>query len=639
MDYLDSMYHKASFTSNFFSDTLDITQQKKNMSSNMGQLKRDIIGGSLEINGDTVLRGTTRIQGDLRVNGDFNLEPDSPYSIVKLSNADFESGTYRIKKGGTYVLTEDIVFDPTFTREDLPPNKLWFAGITVETNSGVVIDGNGFDLKVSSAFATNNLVSIWTAVCLGNNTFSGALFGLGGSRFSDTSSYESCSNVSVKNLKVTYSTHFGIIGNSNEKITIECCELSNCQIGCCLLLGLRQSRIERNIFIGNSVPIPLTSAQTTIYLLQQNLQSLVQVGVPGASTYLNNLNIWVAANPSRLQSTQLNPTTSYGLFVYGAVVANFRLPTTALKESIAEGVTNGRPSEEVTIVNNIFKDFTTTAVELIGVGTNIAENLVTNLPFTVIPLSLFGLFGVIEWQDIFPSGIFAPNAFASAIAFWCNFVYPSLPPPISALLPANIVAILTSILTSNAGLFNANAAPIVSIGGDTNPIKGLFTLRTVALKNSKICNNRFTNINSTGPLPVDPTTLPGYGSLSAPQAIIRSRMNDVWMISLELNNNVEVNNNECDTGTTDRGFYFAIDSLNENGNVAFVNNSVKNISAPNATVYNTIALGKSFAFRNSAETSGIAIINGLTQNITSASAPVLYPAASATVNLINAISI
>lgn len=561
--------------------------------------------------------------------------------VYKLKQKDFASGTFRIKKPGTYILCEDIVFDPTLNRQlrpDLPVNDLWFAGITVETDN-VTIDGRGHFINNSINYANKNLVAVWTSVCLGNNTFSGLLFGTGGSRFADTTSYSSCNNVTIKNLKVSYSTHFGIIGNLNDRVIIQDCNFSNCQTGDVLLLGARMSKITRNVFLGNSIPIPLTAAQSTLYLLRRNLQTLVDDGIPNAATYLNNLNAYVAANPGRFQSTQQNPSTLYGLFVYGGPTALFRLPTTDIKESIAESISDGRISEEVSITENVFENMTTTALELVAVGTNIPENLVTNLPFTQILLTIMGLFGIMEWQDLYNGNIFAPNDYILAIAFWCNYIYPLLPPFSTGNLPTNTQTIISSILNIDEATFNANAAPVVGIAGDGNIMKGMFGLRTIALHNSEIKNNKFFNINANGPFPINPTTLPGYANLTAPQNIIRTRMNDAWMISLELNKNVDVSNNECNTGTSAHGFYFAVDSLNGNDNVTFINNSVENISAPNNIVQNTAPNGLSVAYRNSNNVAGITYINNTTKNITSTNPPVLFPAASATVALINAISL
>ena len=76
-------------------------------------------------------------------------------ATVNLTNSDFNNETLRITTGNcVFKLTENISiqpgtspdFFPTESTEfPFPPYQLgWFAGITVETTDGVVIDLNGF---------------------------------------------------------------------------------------------------------------------------------------------------------------------------------------------------------------------------------------------------------------------------------------------------------------------------------------------------------------------------------------------------------------------------------------------------------------------------------------------------------------
>ena len=106
-------------------------------------------------------------------------------NVVYLSSNDFQDGTLRIKKSGTYIITEDIEFDfgkdydywPQSSQADEYPGAQqfrdpysfgFFAGITVEADY-VTIDLNGHELKQSIEFYFNQR---WFAIIeLGNQQF------------------------------------------------------------------------------------------------------------------------------------------------------------------------------------------------------------------------------------------------------------------------------------------------------------------------------------------------------------------------------------------------------------------------------------------------------------------------------------
>ena len=50
----------------------------------------------------------------------YSFNNNTPYSIIKLNQSDFESGTVRITKPGIYVLQENIVFNPNASNDFFP---------------------------------------------------------------------------------------------------------------------------------------------------------------------------------------------------------------------------------------------------------------------------------------------------------------------------------------------------------------------------------------------------------------------------------------------------------------------------------------------------------------------------------------
>lgn len=611
------------------------------MAQNFGNLGRDIIGSNLFIKGKKVLDSSrnisvrnARVRGDLIVTG--NVSTSNTFIIKQ---TDFDTGTLRITKPGTYLLIEDVLFNPTLVRTDLPVNGFWFAAISIETDN-VVIEGNGFDIRLSDEYATLNPANIYTTVLLGNNVFAGALFGVNGTLYPDTPSYVAANNVSINNLNVTYSSHFAIRGSNNTCVSIEGCSFENCLVTTIALQGAVTLKIDNCKFRGADIPPPSIAEQTLLLLLRQTLQTMITSGVVGAVAELAALNAWVDDNPERFVPNETFPSTLYGIFISAGATAVFRFPMNSMTNGVSQGVGGGRECENVKITNCEFTDFTVSARELVTVGTNLPQPPndpgFAGVPLIVIPLSFLGGFSQLQWRDVFPSGVFAPNAFAHAIAFAGNWIYPQLSGGQQALIPSNTPEIITSVLTSNLALFNANAAPIV--GQNDQYIKGLFGIRVVGAVNVWIDNVFMENFESVGPSAVDPTTLPGYGSIT-PQPIVRNRMNDVWGSSIEVCENVKISNGYWNVFTSGNGWVFALDNPQETHNYIVENSVVSNMSAPGANTSAVQPDGQVFAYTANNSIAGDAFINVTTENLTATGNVTHFPTAGPTITLINAIEL
>lgn len=159
-----------------------------------------------------------------------------------LNNMQFSSGTYRITRPGTYILTENIVFNPN--RYDnhkprinqygkYPPSNGYvmgfFAAITVETEN-VIIDLNGFSISLHNIF---NLKQRFCALIeLASTPFvpkqGPADFG---------SNIISAYNVVIKNGILGQVSHHGIHGNGCKNILIENIEFSNFEVAAISING------------------------------------------------------------------------------------------------------------------------------------------------------------------------------------------------------------------------------------------------------------------------------------------------------------------------------------------------------------------------------------------------------------------
>merc|ERR1719447_843036 len=159
--------------------------------------------------------------------------------VVTLYQSDFEWGTYRIQKSGTYVLMEDITFD--FNAGDLEhPNdgdmQWWprsdqidqypgagttedeyylgfIAGITVEVDD-VVIDLNGFTVAMSRALYYQQ--RFFSCIALKSVAFP---LNQGPGFFGFDPKF--ANNVVIKNGNIGLSSHHGIHGHYNKDVVIE----------------------------------------------------------------------------------------------------------------------------------------------------------------------------------------------------------------------------------------------------------------------------------------------------------------------------------------------------------------------------------------------------------------------------------
>lgn len=559
-----------------------------------------------------------------------------------LTQDSFKDGTVRITEPGTYSLCENIVFNPTLTRADLPLNGFWFAAISIETDN-VTIEGNGFDIRVSDEYASINPANVIATILLGNNLFAGALFGVNRSIYPDTPSYVAANNIHINNLRVTYSPHFAIRGSNNTCVSISGCSFENCLVTAVALQGPVELIIDNCKFRGATIPPPSIAEQTLLLLLRQTIQAMIANNVPGALDELDALNTWVIANPSRFVPNEPYPGTLYGIFISAGATAVFRVPMNSVTNSISQAFGGGRECENVRISNCEFRDFIVSPRERVTVGTNLPQQpndpllpAGGGLPLVVLPLSFLGAFSQLDWQDVFPSGSFAPNAFAHAIMFAANWVYPQLSPGQQGLIPSNTPQIITSILTGDLSLFNANAAPIV--GQNDQILKGLFGIRAVGVTNLSLDNIFMENFQSNGPSCVDPTTLPGYGSIT-PQPIFRNRQNDAWFTSIEVCENVKISNSYWDGITSKHGYVFGISNDQETHNYFVENSIMENMSAPGNVTSVVEPDGQVFVYDVQNNIGGAVLLNVTTKNVSATGGVTHFPPAGPTITLINAIQL
>jgi hypothetical protein len=188
-----------------------------------------------------------------------------------LRQEDFEKGTYRIRRSGTYILKEDIIFSPNPDLDYRPDPqdeeyqgkayKLgFFAAITVETKD-VVIDLNCYTIRQSQAFALQQ--RFFSVIELASAPF---ISGQGPHDFGDIVSADGCH---IRNGKIGLSSHHGIHGNGARHVLLENMEIFNFEVCGIALNGSKYVCIQ-NVEIGaNRQDIPVLGNYSALRFLIQ----------------------------------------------------------------------------------------------------------------------------------------------------------------------------------------------------------------------------------------------------------------------------------------------------------------------------------------------------------------------------------
>jgi len=184
--------------------------------------------------------------------------------VVVLRTCDFDRGTVRIKKGGYYVLGEDVTLSPNPSNKMKPyPNQTeyqetayrlgFFAGITVETSEFVVIDLNCKVFKQSKEFALRQ--RFFNLIELNNQPF---IPNQGPGSFGDN--LVKAENFVIKNGTLGLSSHSGIHGNGNKNGLIYCVQYEDFEVGGCTLNGCKGVYQVRCTVKNNRKDVPVNGA-------------------------------------------------------------------------------------------------------------------------------------------------------------------------------------------------------------------------------------------------------------------------------------------------------------------------------------------------------------------------------------------
>jgi hypothetical protein len=177
--------------------------------------------------------------------------------ITLIRQSDFNSGTYRITKSGTYRFDENIVFGPNVHNKGMPTPEQrsdrkhysgrayglgFFAAIAIET-SDVVIDLAGFTIEQSVSHQLQQ--RFYSHIELSSTPFPNKA---GPADFGPPK--PACQNIIVRNGKLGRSAHHGIHGNQCTTVVLENLIITGQEVAAISING-SQDMLIRHIRIGD----------------------------------------------------------------------------------------------------------------------------------------------------------------------------------------------------------------------------------------------------------------------------------------------------------------------------------------------------------------------------------------------------
>lgn len=206
-----------------------------------------------------------------------------------LFQKDFEKGTYIIDEPGTYVLAEDIEFNPTHDRKPydvvrISPEQLksnggkyndqafglgFFAAIVIQSPD-VTLDLNQNTIQQSREHAL--LQRFFAVVELANIPF---IPGEGPHNFGDE--VKPATRVFIKNGKIGRSSHHGIHGNGNRSVTIEGVDFEDFEVAAVSLNGV-DGLLIKNCTAKSRIDVPVLGTFSSAQFILPYLDYLVETG-------------------------------------------------------------------------------------------------------------------------------------------------------------------------------------------------------------------------------------------------------------------------------------------------------------------------------------------------------------------------
>lgn len=444
-------------------------------------------------------------------------------TCIHLRQSDFDTGTYRIRTPHRcYILDEDINFEPTSTREDIPIAG-WFAVISVETDD-IRIDLNGHTIQATEAYLAQHFFFVFSGIELTNSPFPGPLFGLIGANYAGDTEFVGATNVEVKNGNLKRSSHWNIHGNNCANIHLHHLHTGDFEVASIQINGVANLTIHDILITGIEHTIQVSAEKVVSQTHLQYLQYLMSIDYPGADAQYTALSNFIDARPDLFNQTHTRPTNSiYGMFFTSGFPSLLPFPLTPELCAVGAFIAGGRTVENVHIRDVVIRNITNAPQSFPVIGSS------TDITFAFQPsLLALPVAGAPRWLDAFDDmGNFAPNPFLVAAVFIVNSQI-ELNPGFTGALPSNYAEIADSILNANVTKFLENTFPILGVGIEGLGNTGTFGLRLDCSVNSTVTNVTVDGLRNFGPAALELKDIPYGNTYNASLFEFRYGGNDIW---------------------------------------------------------------------------------------------------------------
>lgn len=522
---------------------------------------------------------------------------------IVLTQSSFDSGTFRIKKGGIYKFCQDVAFNPIDTFEILRADKPisgWFALITVETQEPVIIDLNGYTIGSSCQYDTKHVFNVFALIELGNSPFSGKLFGFPNPyqafvNFKGDLEYIAASHVIIKNGILARSGHWGIHGNNNSNIYITDLVIKDWEVRAIELNGLQTARIKNVEITGLEHDIKTSVQLAGALQIKEQLEILAKQGFKDAYMYLLRLDSWLHAHPDFTCPQNRFPTgTIGGIFIAAGGVSNAGFPVTTSGCVYAQNLTGGRIATDIILENIFIHDLVVNSEQKIALGSK-----ESGPDGNIIRVEYAGVLpgGSLLWADAYNEyGEFDPNPILAATIFVMQAAIQHNP-LIKKKLPPNFELIAQSILSKNHLLFLNNSQPVYTY--PSHKVKGLFGIRLDGVACTTVSNCRACNLSNVGQPVLELHQIPdGNHYAQGDYDYQEYRGCDIWGFECASSQHCIFNNCIAQEIVSHNGNPFGFELIVDTKYIHIQNCQAKDIKAYGDTVFSKLNLpSEAYGFR------------------------------------------
>jgi hypothetical protein len=498
--------------------------------------------------------------GILKYLGKKKIFPYKMTTIIHLNQDSFANGTYRIKSSGKYILDENIIFNPTETRPDIPSGTGWFAAITVETDD-VDINLNCHSIEAAAEFLNSHQAGVFAIIELDNCPFSGSTYGYLGSNFTGDTSFVHGNNIRIHNGSIGRTSYWGIHGDNNTRVIIDNVKIADFELAGIQLDGATQVLYNRVKISGLEHPISVTADTTTIYYFNLLIQEVLPFFPPPfagfAQKIITDFNAYVTAHPEIYNRVLEYPENNYyGIAMSSGTTDYFGFPATPTLCQKEADLSGGTTVKYIGLKEVQVQQLQNKPREIVAIGARVPGDTNGNY----INLNNLGMFGVLNWFDVFDtSGNFNPNPYIVGLSFLALALLSV--PSVESTLPPQTPDILIAIIRGDSATFFANAIPLFG-NASFSPytLESLFGVKIDCSEKVILDKSQIRNLRCLGNPGIDLASIPGasnYPNLTQTRYI----GNDVRAIEFAVGTDINLKNIKISNIYSNNGFVYGIDLI------------------------------------------------------------------------------